>query len=172
MLSEMVWGKMSNLLSASLYIHGSSLTKLILTFHFKGWNFNRCMGTQGTGVWYVDYHRGKCSRDCEEGSGQACGGLVAGGLEQNLYANPRDCCGDNLFWIQVDFCEVCISCPHTELQSKILQGLTILLQPFLFRPYLLNLIAMQALDIFTVVILLMLMCACRTVVQAVSTMMA
>lgn len=60
---------------------------------------------------------------------------------------------------------------HTELQSKILQGLTILLQPFSFRPYLLNLIAMQALDIFTVVILLMLMCACRTVVQAVSTMM-
>lgn len=72
---------------------------------FPGWNYNKCVNPNGSGLWYVDHMTGKCVTDCEEGNGETCGGF-ANRVSDNLYFDPRDCCGAELFYRFIEFCEV------------------------------------------------------------------
>ncbi len=72
---------------------------------FSGWNFNKCMNSKGSGLWYVDHTSDKCVTDCEEGNGKMCGGL-ANTFSDNLYSDPRSCCESELSYRFIDFCEV------------------------------------------------------------------
>jgi len=72
--------------------------------HFGGWNMNKCMNVKGSGLWYVSYTGGKCVTDCNEGSGETCGGL-ANPHSDDLFTNPRSCCKSDLFWVFLEFCE-------------------------------------------------------------------
>lgn len=73
--------------------------------YYPGWNFNKCMNPQGSGLWYADTVSGKCVTDCEEGNGETCGGL-ANPISDDLYSDPRSCCEAQLHWRFVEFCEV------------------------------------------------------------------
>jgi len=71
---------------------------------YSGWNLNKCLNPNGSGLWYVDHMNGKCVTDCEEGNGETCGGF-ANRVSNNLYSNPRDCCSAELFYRFIEFCE-------------------------------------------------------------------
>ena len=63
------------------------------------------MNGEGTGLWYVDYNKKRCVVDCDEGNGPLCGG-IASPLSEELFAEPKTCCGASLGWLQPVFCEV------------------------------------------------------------------
>jgi len=73
--------------------------------YYSGYNKNKCMNEQGSGLWYVDYQTNQCVVDCDESNGPLCGG-IATPLSENLYADPKSCCEDHLGWIQSEFCKV------------------------------------------------------------------
>jgi hypothetical protein len=55
----------------------------------------------------------KCVTDCNEGQGAYCGGL-ANPMSDNLFANPRSCCENEVPWRFLEFCEVSLfSVLHT-----------------------------------------------------------
>lgn len=81
-----------------------SLEKCCSRF-YSGWNYAKCMSLQGSGLWHVDHLKGKCVTDCEEGNGQACGGL-ANSVSDRLYVTPRSCCESELGYKFVEHCEV------------------------------------------------------------------
>jgi hypothetical protein len=72
--------------------------------YFAGWNHNKCMNVKGSGLWYVSHKLEKCVTDCEEGQGATCGGL-ANPISDDLFADPRSCCENELAWRFTDFCE-------------------------------------------------------------------
>jgi len=72
--------------------------------HFSGWRNNNCMHKKGSGLWYVSDEDDKCVRDCTEGQGATCGGLVHLG-SNDLFTKPRNCCETKLPWVFSDFCE-------------------------------------------------------------------
>ncbi len=74
---------------------------------YSGWNQNKCMNPNGSGLWYVSHINGKCVTDCEVGNGETCGGF-ANLLDFDLYSNPRSCCESELFYRFIEFCEVSI----------------------------------------------------------------
>ena len=74
--------------------------------YYSGYNKNKCMNEQGSGLWYVDHLSKRCVVDCDKSNGPLCGG-IATPLSENLYADPRkSCCEDHLGWIQSEFCKV------------------------------------------------------------------
>ena len=73
--------------------------------YYSGYNINKCMNGEGTGLWYVDYNKKRCVVDCDEGNGPLCGG-IASPLSEELFAEPKTCCGASLGWLQPVFCEV------------------------------------------------------------------
>jgi hypothetical protein len=82
----------------------SSLEECCSKF-YTGWNFNKCTNPSGSGLWYVSHKDGKCVTDCDAANGGTCGGF-ANLLSNNLYSNPRSCCEGELFYRNLDFCEV------------------------------------------------------------------
>lgn len=76
---------------------------------YSGWNHNKCMNPNGSGLWYVSHMNGKCVTDCEVGNGETCGGF-ANLLDFDLYFNPRSCCESELFYRFIEFCEVSTGC--------------------------------------------------------------
>lgn len=72
--------------------------------YYSGWNKNKCMNEEGSGLWYVDYKNSRCVVDCKEGNGPLCGG-VASPLSEDLYQEPKECCEDHLGWVKPEFCE-------------------------------------------------------------------
>jgi len=72
--------------------------------YFAGWNKNRCMNVKGSGLWYIAHQLEKCVTDCNEGQGAYCGGL-ANPISDNLFANPRSCCENEVPWRFLEFCE-------------------------------------------------------------------
>jgi len=102
--------------------------------YYSGYNKNKCINEQGSGLWYVDHLNKRCVVDCDESSkylrdlyllflfilmymaltlipvltdGPLCGG-IATPLSEDLYADPKSCCEDKLGWIQSQFCEVSV----------------------------------------------------------------
>ena len=73
--------------------------------YYSGYNENKCMNEQGSGLWYVDYQTNQCVADCDESNGPLCGG-IATPLSEDLYEDPKSCCEDHLGWIQSEFCKV------------------------------------------------------------------
>ena len=73
--------------------------------YYSGYNKNKCMNEQGSGLWYVDYLSKRCVVDCDESNGPLCGG-IATPLSEDLYEDPKSCCEDHLGWIQSEFCKV------------------------------------------------------------------
>ena len=103
--------------------------------YYSGYNKNKCINEQGSGLWYVDHLNKRCVVDCDESSkyllesflcsflfilmymaltlipfltdGPLCGG-IATPLSENLYADPKSCCEDKLGWIVSEYCEVSV----------------------------------------------------------------
>ena len=73
--------------------------------YYGGWKKNKCMNIKGSGLGYVSHMGGKCVTDCDSGSGGTCGGL-ANLFSDNLFTDPRSCCGSELPWAFIEFCEV------------------------------------------------------------------
>lgn len=73
--------------------------------YYPGWNKNVCMGSEGSGLWYVNYAKGKCMTDCEVGNGNMCGG-VANLAPDELFMSPKTCCAKKLPWVLNKLCEV------------------------------------------------------------------
>ncbi|KAL3802045.1 hypothetical protein HJC23_010801 [Cyclotella cryptica] len=72
--------------------------------YFGGWNKNKCMNQQGSGLWYVNYALGKCVIDCDEVNGPLCGGLATS-TEDDLFSDPLSCCESKLPWVAKTSCE-------------------------------------------------------------------
>ena len=73
--------------------------------YYSGWNKNKCMNEEGSGLWYVDHENNRCVVDCEQGNGPLCGGVISS-ITEDLFAEPKSCCETHLGWIHSDFCEV------------------------------------------------------------------
>jgi len=72
--------------------------------YYPGWNKNVCMGSEGSGLWYVNYAEGKCMTDCEARNGDMCGG-VADLSPDELFLSPKTCCAEKLPWVFNKLCE-------------------------------------------------------------------
>ena len=73
--------------------------------YYSGWNKNKCVNEEGSGLWYVNHENNQCVVDCEQGNGPLCGGVISS-ITEDLFAEPKSCCETHLGWIHSDFCEV------------------------------------------------------------------
>lgn len=73
--------------------------------HFN-WEYNDCMGITptGSGKWFMDWARGKCVRDCDEGEDGSCGGLVPGSWSR-IHDNANACCGAHMSYATMVECK-------------------------------------------------------------------
>ena len=77
--------------------------------YYSGYNKNKCINEQGSGLWYVDHLNKRCVVDCDESSKYLRDlYLLFLVRSEDLYADPKSCCEDKLGWIQSQFCEVSV----------------------------------------------------------------
>ena len=73
--------------------------------YFAGWNKNKCMNQQGSGLWYANFALGRCVIDCAEVGGPLCGGLTTS-TDGDLFTDPLTCRESKLPWLKNKSCEV------------------------------------------------------------------
>ena len=73
------------------------------TRYYYGWNYQQCLGSNGSGLWHVDFLDQKCVTDCPKEAGPLCGGFAP--TEESLFDSALSCCTSMLGWLYSEYCE-------------------------------------------------------------------